>query len=173
MRTNHCLRVFALLLSALLLPGGASAWGYEDTLAGNMQVEVFDGERWLELRQDMYYSHENGRLADGILMFMPLEEFLRQREIPSVTYSAQFAYRVTCTPFVTSCSVDMTLHRKTEAGLVEVGNASLSALEPGVYLLSLNIAAKGRSGNSTVRSMVWLTVGSADAAPPAPSAENT
>ena len=149
-----------VLLICILLPWSALAWGYEDTIAGNMCVEIRASGQWHELTEAMRYSHENGCLADGVLFFMPLDEFVERYEIPSFVYAEDFAYRITCPPFVTTYSIRWGILRQTPVGLTPEGTSfdKLSELEAGRYLLNMYISAEGVSGSCSNQCLFWLDV---------------
>ncbi|MBE5809697.1 MAG: hypothetical protein E7318_02055 [Clostridiales bacterium] len=152
-------RFTAVLLIALLLPCTGLGWERSDTISGNMCVEVCVDNQWHELPGSLRYSHENGILADGILMFLPLETYLEQHPLPTFAYTNTFNYRITCSPFVTSYKVSWTILRQSAEGLTPVADAfsALSELEAGIYLMRMQVAAEGHSGSCSNEYMFWLT----------------
>lgn len=161
---KKCLRFIAALAAVVLLPWGAMAWGYEDTIAGNMDVEVYADGAWHNVVESMRYSHENGRLADGVLIFTSLEEYVRRYEAPAFTYSEEFAWRITCPSFVDSYEASWSIYRQTDGGLIPMAEPlyALPEMAPGTYLLSLYISAEGLSGSCTNQCIFWLIIPDAE-----------
>ena len=100
-----------------------------------------------EPKKHLLYSHENGIMADGFLMFMPLEEYVEWEKIPAISRNQFLSARLSVDTYVESFSCNTAFYLKTENGLnrIEDKTASLSDLPDGTYLVRMdcNAAHKG------------------------------
>lgn len=95
-----------------------------------------------EPEKHLIYSHENGIMADGALMFMPLDEYVRWQEIPSVSRNQFLSASLTFDTYVDSFSCSTAIYRKADGGLEWLKDAgSLYDLPEGTYLICLTCSA--------------------------------
>ena len=92
-----------------------------------------------EPRKHLLYSHENGIIADGILMFTPLNAYVEREEIPSVSRGQFLSMKIRFDAYVESFSSKTQFYRKTEDDFlrVEGDDLTLSDLPDGTYLVSI------------------------------------
>lgn len=90
----------------------------------------------------LLYSHENGVMADGILMFTPLEKYVEWEQIQVISRDQFLSAKLTVDAYVDSLSYRTDFYLKTENGLEPVGgNTSLSELPEGTYLIRMDCSA--------------------------------
>ena len=96
-----------------------------------------------EPRKHLLYSHENGIMADGFLMFVPLEEYVEKEQIPVISRGQFLSARITFDVYVESFSCSTDFFRKTEAGLERLGSIDLSVsdLSDAPYLVKMDCSA--------------------------------
>ena len=94
-----------------------------------------------EPEQHLLYSHENGIMADGFLMFMPLAEYVAQQELPVISRSRFLEAEVTHDAYVDSLTVHTECYRKTGDGLELVPEGDPAGLPEGTYLVKIDCNA--------------------------------
>ncbi len=96
-----------------------------------------------EPRKHILYSHEHGIMADGFLMFMPLETYVEREQIPVISRGQFLSARITFDVYVESFSCSTDFYRKTEAGLEGLGSIDLSVsdLPDGPFLVKMDCNA--------------------------------
>ncbi|MBQ7848582.1 MAG: hypothetical protein IJ343_02515 [Clostridia bacterium] len=148
------------VLSALLLFLSPATPVLADgpTLSGSITVEIASGGEWLRVPLHMRYAHENGRLADGLLAFMPLAEYaaFRGSDVPKVILAEDFACRVSTTDYPQDFSCMRLLYRQEADQLTPVETESLTDLPPGLYLLAWNVTARRGSESYAGTALAWL-----------------
>lgn len=155
-----------ILCWCLLFPASSLALDASDTFAGNISITASDGGEWRSVPVVVLYAHENGRLADGLLMFIPLADFLAAEhvDIPVFRLTEDFAYCITTTDHMSSFSCHRTLLLKTEEGYLplETDELSAEALAPGTYLLLISCDAARGEEYFAGYGMLWLDCGTAE-----------
>ena len=150
------------VLVCLCFPGWAEGWQAAGSLEASISVEVCTGNGWQEVPLLLVCAHEHGRLADGLLMFVPLEEFLaaEPERIPAFPVTEDFACRVIATGYAAAFQYERSLYRQTPDGLTELDAAALSPhdLEPGAYLLRLRCRAERGAEYFVGDALAWLIV---------------
>lgn len=151
-------RILSALSALLLCLSLAAARG--ESLSASITVEVLSGGEWQRIPLHLRCAHEDGRLSDGLLMFMPLAEYAlyRGEEIPRVRVSEDFACRISTTDAAQSFSCTRVLRRLEGEALtvVEAEELSLRALETGVYLLAWDVSAQRGSESWAGTALAWL-----------------
>ena len=111
----------------------------------------------------LIYSREGGMLADGILMFTPMEKFLEKNyEVPTAHVGKEYIYNVWYDgSFIEKFDESATCYRMTEDGYVCVRKedgepAEPDDLEPGEYLLQIQVFAE--SGENYYRGAGFLRI---------------
>ena len=91
----------------------------------------------------LLYLAEHGIMADGFLMFMPLETYVEREQIPVISRGQFLSARITFDVYVESFSCSTDFYRKTEAGLEGLGSIDLSVsdLPDGPFLVKMDCNA--------------------------------
>lgn len=154
-------RIAGLLLTLLLLPWSAAF--AEERLSDLISTEVFlDGE-WQPLPQHMLYAHEGNVLADGALVFVPLQVYLKANPAPAISLAEEPRFRVCMDPSVSRCTVTRQLYGVSGQELLrlDMPEHPLAQLREGAYLLAIRWDAEGSGGSASFQAMIWLLSGDA------------
>lgn len=155
-------RIASLLLALLLfLPWGAAC--AEERLSDLITTEVFLEGEWQPLTQHMLYAHEGGVLADGALVFVPLQVYLQMHPAPAISLAEEPRFRVCMDPSVSRCTVTRQLYAVSGQELLrlEMPEHPLVQLPEGAYLLAIRWNAEGPGGSASYQAMLWLLSGDA------------
>lgn len=159
-----------LLVLLLFLPASASA---RDSISQNITVEVCSGGEWQSVPLHMLYAHERGMMADGFLVFVPLEKYLDRycEDVPLLRLSDDFSYRVIATDYLETFSSSRELRQLTAGTLTVLPPSNTSwydptlppppdapwdDLAPGLYLLTVNVTGKHGADSYSGKAFVWL-----------------
>ena len=64
------------------------------SIMDSFDVQLFNDATWGLLEKEMIATHENHCYYDGVLMFVPLNNFVEQTQIPRIRLSKDFNYHV-------------------------------------------------------------------------------
>lgn len=133
---------YGLLILSFLLTGACSASAWE-WMSDHILIEANIDSEWVPLKQTMYYSHENYRVADGFLMFMSISQYVKNYEIQEALLSDTFAYRVTYDDYIDTFESKKTIQKESDGMLCSVDEAfdSFQQLPHGKYLISFSFNA--------------------------------
>ncbi len=111
-----------------------------------------------EPEQHMLYCHENGIIADGMLMFVPLKEYVIWRPIPVVSREQFLSAVVSYDSYVESFSCNTVIYRKSGDDLeaVEDDKLSLEDLPEDTYLAVLSCSASHRGEAYRFDYLFWI-----------------
>ena len=98
-------------------------------------------------------------MADGMLMFMPLDWYLQAYPAPETAQIADFDYRITIDSYIDAYQWDWRLFRETESELDRMDDVEgFKSLEAGRYLLEINYSASHKGEGYSGASFIWLNV---------------
>ena len=143
-----------LILAALIgfFSVFSAASGGSDYLSDHFSVWCDDPDAAGPLSVALIYANEGGVLADGILHFMPLKDFLEYKyDVPVVTVKDDPVYHVKYdSDFFDDFRVSVHYYQPTEDSFVGISRddgepVTTENLEPGDYLMAIDIHAdRGR-----------------------------
>lgn len=160
MRDRLGWRIVMIGLALAMLLTAAQAAG-QRSITLDYDVRIVGNGETITLDKELRYAHELGRLADGMLMFVPLGEFVARAELPTISWAAGMTYQVSVyAPSVTakgSCTIyDAAFEAVASA---DDGTIPAEGLPAGRYLLEVDVSAEGDDRYASTRSFAWLTVG--------------
>ena len=124
-----------------------------------LTVGVFDGKAYREMNKELVYLNTDSLNADGALMFVPFEEFVRSHDLPHVTYCEKYDVRYS-NSVAYELSHGITIYRDTGEALEAMKNKDVSTLEKGTYLMEYSFSVnKGRSYSAYYKVLFWLEIG--------------
>lgn len=152
---------FMIVLMAVVLLLAAGCAQAELSIRQAYEVRIGSGDAWLSLEKHMLHAHENGMLADGILFFMPLGEYVAAQDVPEMPWSAETAYQVIAADPAVTLSVGCVIYDGSFQPVASEDTGLLPAegLPAGRYLLSIDVAAQAEARSASTRSFVWLIIG--------------
>ena len=132
----------------------------EDWISDHFNVELYADGQWTELEKMLYYSHENGMIADGFLMFSSILDCLKSIEVPTVVRTAQTGYRVTYDSYMEAFSTGRTVYAAVEDNIkrLEDSKVELADLETGKYLICISCNGSHRGEGYAGACFFWLIV---------------
>ena len=136
-------------------------FGAYGLISGAVQARVYYEGEWHPLRSEMIWAHENmpgGMMNfDGILHFMSLAEFVKDREIPETSSLEELTIDVLAADHVESCDYSLTIYRQEGEALVrlEEDAEGFSALGPGRYLIRIDLYASGNGSSAESCALLW------------------
>ena len=156
----HMRKSMMLLMTMVLLLVMGHAQG-ETSIMEAYDVQIRSGDAWLSLEKHMLHAHENGRLADGILFFAPLGEYIAAQDLPMVPCAAETAYQVIAEDPAVTLSVRCVIFDDAfqPVASVDTGLIPAERLSAGRYLLAIDVSARDDARYASTRSFVWLIVG--------------
>lgn len=119
-----------------------------------------DGAQTFRLKKETLHLHENGLFGDGILFFMPLEEYVQRNDsIITIPLAPDFEYTVTADD-VDTLRYNHMLFQQSENELIPLPEALLNPaeLKSGLYLLQISFSVYRESDTYSGASFAWLTV---------------
>ena len=155
--------IINIIVSILLMNPSLAERNY-DWIRNHIHVEYKDHEDWKELELALHYSHEHGIMADGILMFSSLSEFLQHEySAPEVDLSNEPVYRVSYDSYVDNYRSSTIFYALTDGGLKKLvdsnGDPVLEKdLDPGKYLMTISVYGQHNGEGYSGASFIWVTI---------------
>ena len=182
-KVNHSFakqfRIICFLLSFMLLLYSVTAYALTPTsmpaldvssttaqrsIIDSYDVQLFGNGTWSLLEKEMIAVHENNNYYDGILMFIPLSDFVSQTEIPCVRITEDLNYHVIALDLGISLEYSHKIYNE-ECEIIG-HDASLTSewnkLDSGKYLVAINVFASDEERYASTASLFWLIVGDCD-----------
>ncbi len=156
--------VCAILLTVLALSACAASAQEWDSFENHLSVEYRQGSAWKTVTPSLIHSNENGRLADGIVFFMPLAEYLQEYPAPEAELRDSSFFRVSFDSYLDTFNVRTYYYTQSGGGLTAVKNsrgeaAKLQELTPGRYLAEISISAtRDRNEYYNAACYLWITL---------------
>ncbi len=111
-----------------------------------------------EPRKHILYSQDSWRVADGILMFAPLEEYVNHEPIDTISRDQFLTAKLSIDNYVESVSLQTAYFRRTEDGLESLKSVDVpsTSLPEKTYLIRMDIAASGQGNAVRFYYLFWL-----------------
>lgn len=134
------------------------------SIVDSYDVQLFENGKWRLLGKEMIAVHEEHRYYDGLLMFMPLSEFVNQTEIPRFRLTADFNYHVVALDPNMSLEYSHTIYNDNLEKILYSENpvSEWNRFDTGKYLVSINVSAANGERYAHTASLFWLIVGDCD-----------
>ena len=128
-----------------------------DTCGNHIHLSVSGGQS--EPQKHLLYSQESWRTLDGLLMFMPLKEYVDSQQIDVISREQFLTAELTVDGWIKSLSFNTAYFRKTEDGFegLKSDDVPLTDVPDHTYLIRMDISATGE-GNNAIRFdyLFWL-----------------
>lgn len=128
----------------------------------SFSVRAFFDSEWHWLSKEMIWSQEkmpNGqeRMADGMLHFMPLNEYIKDKQIPEATSLNGFIYQITIYDNLKTVSNNLNVYRQEGDDLQKLEELpeNWDDLEKGRYLFSIGIGVAGNDSGANCVALLW------------------
>ena len=127
-------------------------------LSDSLAVTVFDGVASRSLKLDILYLHSAAVMADGELMFVPFDQYVRSHEFPTVDYTDGYNVSYTVAQGET-VKEGLSVYRDTGDAFEQLENTDPASLAPGTYLMRYSYSVKaGDSYSAMYYGIFWLNV---------------
>lgn len=132
------------------------------TVSPGASVQAYYDGEWHTIMQEMVWQQiatPNGTVfADGLLHFMPLSQYVKNRDIPEAISLDGFEYRVTSVDDTQSVSSNLSVFRQNDDELqrLEEKPEYWDELEPGRYLFSIIVHSSGNDSSAESVSLLWV-----------------
>ena len=136
-------------------------------IASRVHVSAYFEGEWHALRNEVIWAQDqtpNGLIcADGMLHFMPLLAYAQNTALsnpPETASLEDFAFRIDAEDGVESVSGSLQLLRLEgeELKKLEQQSEDWGELEPGRYLLCINVSASGNGSGVSCVSLLWANL---------------
>ena len=138
------------------------------SIMGCYTVELLNDGVWSTLEKEMIAVQTNQGFYDGVLMFVPLSEFVEQEQIPEIKLSKDFTYRVTAPNPDTALVCSHTIYDQAWEIILNKedpeADCDWNKLDPGKYLMSIRVSATIGENHASTASLLWLIIGDCDEA---------
>ena len=140
-----------------LTPTPSPVSNASDNCGNHIHLSISGGQS--EPPKHILYSQESWRIADGILMFMPLEEYVNTEQIDVISREQLLTAELTVDGWIESFSFQTDYLRNTEDGFEKLksDDVPLTDVPDRTYLIRMDISAAGQ-GNNAIRFyyLFWL-----------------
>lgn len=153
--------VFVLLAVMLICP--CSLAEEREWISGHITVEAFVDGEWQELQKHLVYNRENGYMADGILHFSPLKAFIEDYPAPAINSSITPYFRISYDSYIDAFDAGTSFYAPQDDQLIKLKDEDNNAvrmqdLEPGTYLMSIDIHGEHGQAYYTGACFLWITI---------------
>lgn len=127
----------------------------------SFDVQLFNDGTWSLLEKEMIATHENHCYYDGVLMFVPLSDFVEQTQMPRIRLSKDFNYHVIALDPNVSLEYSHTIYSQEWEEILhgKTHTPDWNKLDSGKYLMSINVFATDGDRYANTVSLFWLIVG--------------
>ena len=144
------------------VPDVRSADGAErDHIKNHIAVQILQDSDWKYAEQSLLYSYENGMMADGILMFCPVTDYLEAHPAPQITAGSEPFFRMIFDSYVEIFSSRVTYFDDSNGGLTLMEDdrnepMQFSQLPEGRYLMMIQVNASHGNDDYCCLSLAWV-----------------
>ena len=152
-----------LVLLVVMLISPCSLAEEREWISSHITVEAFVDGEWQELQMHLVYNRENGVLADGILHFSPLKAFIEDYPAPAINSSITPYFRISYDSYIDAFDAGTSFYALQDDQLIKLKDEDNNAvrmqdLEPGTYLMSIDIHGEHGQAYYTGACFLWITI---------------
>lgn len=151
--------MLSLVLLVVLLPIRAGKASNTRNIIRSYDVRICDQDgEWHKPLKAQLWARDATSMCDGILHFMPLQKFVKTRDVPELIVADGFTFEVDPADTVTSLKYsyniideawEVVYHGETEM-------PDLNQLDPGKYLLYITVSVEDPDTTASIGNLAWL-----------------
>ena len=132
-----------------------------DHIQNHITVQILQDSDWKDAEQNLLYSQENGMMADGILMFCPVADYLEAHPAPQITAGSEPFFRIIFDSYVEIFGSRVTYFDDSDGGLTLMKDdrdepMQFSQLPQGRYLVMIQLNGSHRNDDYCALCLAWV-----------------